>query len=416
MSRRGETACAVWCVAIALAAAACHSPPCSGLVPLSAERTDILFVVDDAATMGPKQAALAAALPGFVGELENGSGVPLDVQLGLVTSSVYQFALFNNVAYYQAYFDKGGRLQPVPDLGADGGVQLGTGSERILVGSDANLVDKLARLVQVGTSGSAQRTPFEAIRLALTVLSSVSIDGGGNQGFLRDDAQLLVLTVSDKDDCSEVSDIFDAGWHPSVVVDLNGPVVPLPDECLISENILTPTQTYLGMINALVDASGHERSVLWSDLGPVSVGRGADGRFVAQSTLDVDAGTLRNVDCPVSFGPGFRHLGLSRLFDGTEDDMASVCLADYSVALHRVAQRLLAGQTMQLTGVRSPAASAEITRGDGTVQICGTTPDAGAGPNDRISFAVSSSGVEVIHFHGACERRLDDLKVELRCP
>jgi hypothetical protein len=159
--------------AVVLAGARCHSPTeeCPGLwSSTQAERTDILLVVEDAATMGPKQAALATALPNFVQELQSSPGVKQDFQIGVVTSSVYQQALFNLALYYQAYFDKAGRLQPVPDRSPDGGLQLGSGTERILVGSDPNLVDKLTRLVQVGGGGSPPRSPLESTRLSVTLV------------------------------------------------------------------------------------------------------------------------------------------------------------------------------------------------------------------------------------------------------
>jgi hypothetical protein len=65
-------------------------------------------------------------------------------------------------------------------------------------------VENFQRLVQVGTSGSGQETPFEAIRLALSPpLITTEMAQGGNLEFLRDGARLLIVVVTDEGDCSE---------------------------------------------------------------------------------------------------------------------------------------------------------------------------------------------------------------------
>ena len=62
---------------------------------------------------------------------------------------------------------------------------------------DPELLAKFRRLVQQGTQGSGQETPFEAVRLAVTPpLATTPMAEGGNAGFLRDGARLLVVVVS----------------------------------------------------------------------------------------------------------------------------------------------------------------------------------------------------------------------------
>jgi hypothetical protein len=62
----------------------------------------------------------------------------------------------------------------------------------------------LGCMVQVGIGGCGYEQPFKAIGLALG-------DHPHNEGFLRDDAALLVLVLSDEDDCSSTpgNELFD---------------------------------------------------------------------------------------------------------------------------------------------------------------------------------------------------------------
>ena len=82
-----------------------------------------------------------------------------DFRVGVITTSVYRRAFFNNREEYREY-DEAGKLRPVPT--ASGGVS----TERFIESSDPELLTKFSRLVQQGTSGSGQEAPFEAVRRA----------------------------------------------------------------------------------------------------------------------------------------------------------------------------------------------------------------------------------------------------------
>src|SRR6185436_8606987 len=136
----------------------------------------------------------------FVNDLRMSGGVKQDIRVGVITTSVYQrFDLGDGVPHWwdcyssmPHYCSQQGLLQPVPDALDDGGVALGTGTQRVLDNDDPMLVEKFSRLVQVGINGSGQETPFEALRLAFSgPISTTPIDMGGNGGFLRDGARLL---------------------------------------------------------------------------------------------------------------------------------------------------------------------------------------------------------------------------------
>jgi hypothetical protein len=398
---------------------------CSAEAPsLGIQKTDILFIVDNSESMTDKQAEVARELPAFVQVLQQqNAGVQQDFQIGLVTTSVYQNVLYNDAGYYIFYAEQAGRLQPVPDGLPDGGVVLGTGTERILSGSDPDLLDKFSRLVRVGITGSGQETPFEAMRLATTVWNDVSLDAGGNQGFLRDGAQLLAITVMDEDDCSEFADVMDAGWRPQVFIGIDKNRAPnFTDYCTLQSAKLAPPAAYYNVFQGLVDSTGALRNVVWADIGPVSL---ADK--TAEAYEDLDAGTLRNVDCPISFGAGYRHLAMAELFDPGSppvdlNDLDSICDENYHADLVGIAERAVANQSVQVYGVPDPSLLVvDITRDGGAVQACTTSGTTFLGGGDAgiglIVYDQTPSGQEYVEFRGSCERRFDDtgVDVELFC-
>jgi hypothetical protein len=119
-------------------------------------QTDVLFVVDDSASMVEEQTRLAGNFGSFfaaVGEAE------ADWHIGVVTTDVER--------------DDAGLLR--------GGV-LGPGQEQAAIAA-----------LGVGVAGSRTEQGFEAARMALD---------GRNPGFLRDGARLNVVFFSDEDDLS----------------------------------------------------------------------------------------------------------------------------------------------------------------------------------------------------------------------
>jgi hypothetical protein len=233
---------------------------CQSEAPLlTPQKTDILFVIDNSGSMADKQAGVARELPAFIEELKKGGGAVHDFQVGVVTTSVYENPTPDTGLPYREFPQQAGRLQAVPLVTADGGTERGT--ERLISASDPDLVEKFKRLVAQGTDGSGQETPFEAARLALTSLAAVPMAGGGNQGFLRDGARLLVVVVSDEDDCSEMS------RPPQVAIGAQSD----RDYCGEQSAKLSSVQSYAEKFKSLVDGTGAPRPVLWATIGPVSL-------------------------------------------------------------------------------------------------------------------------------------------------
>ncbi len=351
------------------------------------QRTDILFVIDNSGSMVEEQASIASELPAFIDELKKGAGVAQDFQVGVITVSVYQNAQIGMLKQLTEYPNYSGKLQPVPDLNG-----MPT-TEKILNGDDPDLVEKFRRLVKQGTSGSGQETPFEAARLAVTPpLSNTPLDLGGNSGFLRDGARLLVVIVSDEDDCSEMT------RPPKVSVGSANNV----DYCKQQSANLTPVEDYLRVFTELKDSAGNQRPVLWAAIAPV-------GRANKEAAETIDMGTLRNVDCPTSFQPGFRQRQMAGLFDPSFQNLDSICRPSYKDSLIAIAQLANSAQSIEVSNIPDERLiKVELTRKDGTMQPC-TLNNGGI----RYEPANATQKARIV-FQPGCQRRGDDTGVQVK--
>jgi hypothetical protein len=379
---------------------ACNSPVneegstvpgrCQSEAPLvEPAKTDILFVIDNSGSMAEEQEAVAVELPYFVEELRKGAGQSHDFQVGVITTSIYQLAQFGNSQDYREFPEESGKLRPVPasEDGSD------PGGERILRADDAAMVDKFRRLVRQGTTGSGQETPFEAVRLAVaSELATRPLAEGGNGGFLRDGARLLVVIVSDEDDCSELT------RPPQVHVGIDKTV----DYCADQADKLAPVSAYAEVFRNLRHADGSLREVLWAAIAPV----GRSDKSVGATVVD---GQLRNVDCPTSIQPGARHKEMASLFDIQLRNLESICQPSYHDVLLDIARAATIRQSLEVHNVPDERLlKVEITRAGGEVDVC-TLANGGI----RYEPPADTSPALVV-FESGCVRRYDDQKVALK--
>ncbi|MBI3184845.1 MAG: VWA domain-containing protein [Myxococcales bacterium] len=362
------------------------------------QRLDILFVVDNSGSMKEEQEGVARELTAFIEEVKKGGGVAQDFNVGVITTSVYQHTLVNGVRGYREYPGQAGRLQPVPDRSGDGGVVLGTGTEKMLSGLDPELTDKFGRLVQVGTFGSGQETPFEAIRLALSPpLIDTPMEQGGNGGFFRDRARLLVVVVTDEDDCSEIA-------RPSTATVGSDPT---RNWCYEQRaNLVSVPEYHQIFTQEIKDGTEAAREIVWATIGPV----GVTSKEVKEVIVD---GQVRNIDCPTSYQPGFRQKEMAALFDSSLANLDSICKPSYRETLVAIAGLANISQVLELRSVPNPAMlQITIVRRDGSQTVC-TMSNGGLVNWDE----PSGDQLGRVHFGNQCLRRADDkeLKIELLC-
>lgn len=154
------------------------------------EKMDIVFVVDNSGSMGEEQANLASNFALVTGRLDaHGGGAGLDYRIAVTTTA-------------RTYDEKVFGLPLGGEKGDDGAFRGGCGMSRPWIErSDANRATELSCAANVGADGSSLEMPLDAMRLAVTD----RIADGKNKGFLRDDALLAVVIMTDEDDCSHKS-------------------------------------------------------------------------------------------------------------------------------------------------------------------------------------------------------------------
>jgi hypothetical protein len=355
------------------------------------QRTDILFVIDNSSSMEEEQEGIAQQLPAFVEALKTGSGVVQDFRVGVITTSVYRRVLFQGQEQLREYPNESGRLRPVPDTGGQ------PTDERFIEGSDPFLVEKFRRLVEQGTQGSGQETPFEAVRLAVSEpLATKPVSEGGNSGFLRDGARLLVVVVSDEEDCSSTQ---------------RPPPVTLTDDtsvdiCSEQADRLTSVDEYFAIFQGLHDSTGASREVLWATIGPVAL---SDKRAGPVQDVTGNGTFVRNVDCPTSNGPGIRQRAMAEKFDQDLNNLDSICKPGYQDTLLEIAALATVAQSIEVVNLPDPRlAQVELTRAGGEVERCSVA----AGD---LRYEPSGEGRSArLYFLGPCLRRADDEKVEVK--
>jgi hypothetical protein len=156
--------------------------------------TDILFTVDNSCSMGQEQTAMAVNFAAFLQIIQ---ALDIDYHLG------------------------------VTDTDVSGGQGYLVGSVPIITSSTPDPAGEFSANVNLGTSGSAIEQGFETAHMAL----DMAYNGTGNTGFLREDAGLRVIFVSDEQEQS--SSIL--GWGVGDYVSWFESLKPNPEHLILSD-------------------------------------------------------------------------------------------------------------------------------------------------------------------------------------
>ncbi|HEY3355080.1 MAG TPA: hypothetical protein VGQ83_17635 [Polyangia bacterium] len=195
------------------------SPPVSSTNPTqtfpdSGNKLDLLFVIDNSASMDPKQETLRKYFPHFMEPL-NGLVNGTDLHIGIVTSDLGG-GQFTPASCATLGGDQGA-LQNTPKGETCAGAHLNDPNERFLAyradndGVATNFTgtigDAFACYAAVGESGCGFEQQLASAQAAL---AGCTVAGGcaqpANEGFLRPDAFLAVIIITDEDDCSAPAD------------------------------------------------------------------------------------------------------------------------------------------------------------------------------------------------------------------
>ncbi len=147
-----------------------------------APRVDILFVVDDSGSMGSYQSSLSSNFDLFINEFTKNTLV--DYHIGVISTSADGDPRLTNCA---------------PDLKKMGCL---IGKPSFVDWNTPKAADLIKEKIMVGTNGSSTERIFDPIKLAL----SDPLLSGFNGGFLRPEAYLAVIFITDAEDQSTMSE------------------------------------------------------------------------------------------------------------------------------------------------------------------------------------------------------------------
>lgn len=163
------------------------------------DKMDIVFVVDDSGSMQEEQSNLASNFPQFAQKIQTyllDNGQPLDYRVALTTTG-------RDVAYS---IDVGfGTPFSQNEKGENGEFRNNCGTtKRWLEPTDGTFESTLACRANVGTGGPSIEMPLLMSKWAL----SERVADGTHAGFLRDDALLAIVILTDEDDASTTENNF----------------------------------------------------------------------------------------------------------------------------------------------------------------------------------------------------------------
>ncbi|MFO0725795.1 MAG: hypothetical protein U1E65_18570 [Myxococcota bacterium] len=178
-------------------------------LPANAPQVDVLFIIDNSGSMASKQQSFKAGVPAFIQALSG----HVDYHLGVVStdmdggnnqaerggdvvasfSSTWPFNIANSDTTGCTTLDipHGCLRGPEPSLRVIDARTMGP----------AHQVTALQRNLSLGTCGSGSERGLEAAAAAITEQGP----GGCNAGFLRANARLVLILLSDEDDDSRVT-------------------------------------------------------------------------------------------------------------------------------------------------------------------------------------------------------------------
>jgi hypothetical protein len=310
---------------------------------------DILIVVDNSMSMAEEQAHMAEQFPLMVGglldpEISPATGRPVhvpitDLHIGVVSTDMGTGG-YSVETCSDPIDGDGGELQHRPNPSVGGcDPTYPTWLAYDVASPDPSLVEWMARgfgcIATLGIDGCGFEQQMKAALWALTVQSA---PGGHNVGFLRDDTVLMVIWLTDEEDCSVAAGserIFDT---------MDSSLGHLNLRCFNNPDMVEPTWTYRDGLQALRYGS------IWPVILGMIVGVPPDEKDCngfgdqipdclevpeMQERIDPVSMTRLVPSCVTTFGEAYpprRFVRLAQDF-GSAAYVHSICQADFEPAL-----------------------------------------------------------------------------------
>lgn len=256
------------------------------------QKMDIVFVIDNSDSMVEEQENLIDNLPGFIDVLETfqtKAGDLLDYRVAVTTTG--------RDVNYTAQLPFGSI--PIFDRGDDGEflkINKCGMTRHWLERGDPDLTASFECLADVGLGGPLLEMPLYVVQLAFTA----RITDGKNAGFLRPDALLAIVILTDEDDCSREDNNFTVADSTSDTETVCG-TQGLPWQ---------PPSKYVDFLDDLVGGHGRWAVAVVAGAGPGS--------------------------CTSSFGDAMEAKRLKQFAAGagTTGVVSSICSGDLTTALN----------------------------------------------------------------------------------
>jgi|GEM_PF-6471265 len=326
---------------------------------------DILFMIDNSFSMKEEQEKLRRNFPAFVNSLRTLPGGLPNLHIGIVSSDVGAGNVFisGNPACNRPGGDKG-EMQ----VKAGCGVDTNSGNFIISINNDTQrnftgkLEDVFACMADLGAGGCGFEHQLQSIRVALNPQSAPA-----NNGFLRTSAVLMVIMVTDEDDCSGpptsslYSDPAFEGQLGSLRCNITGHlcngmepqpspfVLPL-EKCTANPNgLLIPIQTIRNDLLAL-KPNHPERIIVSAITGMPKPGTTPTYQFTKEPTQAgapalLEVAPICSSGADGSAAPPLRINEFVKSF-GANGRLESICEGDFSPAFGRLgallSERLMA--------------------------------------------------------------------------
>ncbi|MCR9162356.1 MAG: hypothetical protein ACE37F_31515 [Nannocystaceae bacterium] len=207
------------------------------------DAVDLLFVIDNSGSMADEQANLIASVPGFIDGITDRLGVSTDYHVGVVSTDASEFNGAGCQELGALVTKTGGDLSSDTECGP-----YIDGTHFITPRDD--LEGAFSCAARLGIDGNGLERPMDAMLEALHPSDGLM---SCNEGFLRDEALLVVVLITDEEDFEDSAG-DPVSWYESVVAAKGGDderVVmlslvghPKPNDCI-------PTQ-WTGMMGAEV--------------------------------------------------------------------------------------------------------------------------------------------------------------------
>lgn len=222
----------------------------------SIPRTDVLFVIDNSCSMGGEQTNIANNALKFIQTAQTTSN---DYQIGVVSTDV-----------------EGCTTSRTGKSVCPGAL---VGPPKIIKRTNANPVQEFADAAKLGTNGSGSEKGLDAANLTLSPPNIT--DAAKNLGFLRQDAKLAVIVISDEEDQSRTANVqfyVDflyslKGRGNSTMVSFHAIVGDSPGGCSSADGDADPGARYIEVAKRM---NGLFRSVCSSDWGRIAQDIGLD--------------------------------------------------------------------------------------------------------------------------------------------